>query len=148
MSIANSTLIRHRSSFMSDQERDHTYGILKMSPKTLKDRGIKGRKMKQKVIHHANLENPQRCFVRLYKLYMSHCLPDCPKDALCLQPLLNPKSQCWYAAKSIGHCKLDETISRMCERAGIPGYKTNHSLRATNATWFYQAGVDEQLIME
>ena len=36
----------------------------------------------------------------------------------------------------------------MCEHAGIPGYKTNHSLRATNATWFYQAGVDEQLIME
>ena len=32
--------------------------------------------------------------------------------------------------------------------AGIPGYKTNHSLRATAATRFYQAGVDEQLIME
>ena len=58
----------------------------------------------------------------------------------------NPRSQCWYA---LGHnCKLDKTISRMCERAGIPGYKTIHSLCATNATWFYQAGVDEQLIME
>ena len=72
----------------------------------------------------------------------------CPGNLAALKPLLNPKSQCWYAAKSISHCKLDETISRMCERAGIPGYKTNHSLCATNATWFYQAGVNEQLIME
>ena len=32
--------------------------------------------------------------------------------------------------------------------AGINGYKTNHSLRATAATRLYQAGVDEQLIME
>ena len=86
--------------------------------------------------------------MRLYKLYMTHCPPNRPKDAFYLQPILNPRSQCWYTAKGIGHCKLDKTISRMCEHAGIPGYKTNHSLRATNATWFYQAGVDEQLIME
>ena len=36
----------------------------------------------------------------------------------------------------------------MCKAAGISGYKTNHSLRATTATRLYQAGVDEQLIME
>ena len=36
----------------------------------------------------------------------------------------------------------------MCNAAGISGYKTNHSLRATTATRLYQAGVDEQLIME
>ena len=36
----------------------------------------------------------------------------------------------------------------MCKAAGIHGYKTNHSLRATAATRLYQAGVDEQLIME
>ena len=36
----------------------------------------------------------------------------------------------------------------MCKAAGISGYKTNHSLRATTATRLFQAGVDEQLIME
>ena len=36
----------------------------------------------------------------------------------------------------------------MCKAAGITGYKTNHSLRATTATRLYQAGIDEQLIME
>ena len=33
----------------------------------------------------------------------------------------------------------------MCKAAGISGYKTNHSLRATTATRLYQAGVEEQL---
>ena len=36
----------------------------------------------------------------------------------------------------------------MCSQAGIPGYKTNHSLRATTVTHLYHAGIDEQLIME
>ncbi len=36
----------------------------------------------------------------------------------------------------------------MCQNAGIAGYRTNHSLRATAATRLYQAAVDEQLIME
>lgn len=36
----------------------------------------------------------------------------------------------------------------MCSRAGIGGFRTNHSLRATNATRLFSAGADEQLIME
>ena len=39
--------------------------------------GVKGRKNKQIIVmHHANLKNPKRCFVLLYKLYNSHCPPD------------------------------------------------------------------------
>ena len=34
-----------------------------------------------------------------------------------------------------------------CQDAGISGFKTNHSLRVTNATRLFQHGVDEQLIM-
>lgn len=36
----------------------------------------------------------------------------------------------------------------MCASAGISGFRTNHSLRATSATRLYAAGVEEQLIME
>ena len=36
----------------------------------------------------------------------------------------------------------------MCKEAGIQGRKTNHSLRATTAARLFQAGLDEQLIME
>ena len=56
--------------------------------------GLKGRKMKPKVIyHHENLDNPHRCFVRLYKLYMSLC----PADSFYLMPLHNPSATCWYS---------------------------------------------------
>ena len=39
-------------------------------------------------------------------------------------------------------------VRDMCQAAGITGFKTNHSLRATTATRLFHAGVDEQLIME
>ena len=53
-----------------------------------------------------------------------------------------------YAAQPIGHDKLNGTVARICKAAGVPGFKTNHSLRATAATRLYHAGIDEQIIME
>ena len=111
--------------------------------------GLKGRKQKPKVVvHHENTEDPSRCFVRLFKLYQSKCPSTRPKDAFYLQPLKKPTENCWYSPRPIGHCSLDNTVSRLCKSAGIEGYKTNHSLRVTTATRLFQAGVDEQLIME
>ena len=46
------------------------------------------------------------------------------------------------------HNLLSNMIHKICLRAGISGYKTNHSLRATTASRLYHEGVDEQLIME
>ena len=111
--------------------------------------GIKGRKSKPKVVvHHENATNPSRCFVNLYKLYQSKCPKDRPNQAFYLQPLKNPTNDCWFNTVPIGHVTLAGTVARICKKAGIKGYKTNHSLRATAATRLYQAGVDEQLIME
>ena len=39
-------------------------------------------------------------------------------------------------------------ICELCKNGGIPGYYTNHSLRATAATHLYQNNVDEQIIQE
>lgn len=47
----------------------------------------------------------------------------------------------------VGHNTLSKTVKRLCASAGISGFKTNHSLRVTNATRLFQSGVDEQLIM-
>ncbi len=115
-----------------------------MPPKTTRGVWREG----NKVIHYANEETPSRCFVTLYKKYQSKCPAQRPEHAFYLQPLKKPSRDCWYSVMPIGHYTLAGTVSRMCKAAGIAGYKTNHSLRATAATRLYQAGVDEQLIME
>ena len=48
----------------------------------------------------------------------------------------------------VGYNKLASTVKRLCEQAGISGYRTNHSLRATAATRMYDMEIDEQLICE
>lgn len=107
--------------------------------------GLKGRKQKPKVVvHYANEESPSKCFVTLYKKYQSKCPSKIPDHAFYLQPLKKPSRDYWFSVTPIGHYTLAGTVSRMCKAAGITG----HSLRATAATRLYQAGVDEQLIME
>lgn len=111
--------------------------------------GLKGRKNKPKVVlHHENASDPGRCFVKLFKLYQSKCPSNRPKGAFYLKPLSNATELCWYSMSPIGHHTLSQTVARLCREAGISGFRTNHSLRATTATRLYQAGVDEQLIME
>lgn len=111
--------------------------------------GIKGRKVKPKVVqHHANINNPSRCFVRLFKLYLSLCPPESPANAFYLAPLKKPTENCWYSVSPVGKNKLSHAVSNMCKACGIQGFKTNHSLRATAATRLYASGVDEQLVME
>ena len=97
--------------------------------------------------HHANLSNPQRCFVRLYSEYVRRCPEDRKNDSFYLTPLKKPKMDIWYARTPVGHNTLRSTVSRQCEAGGITGFKTNHSLRVSSATRLFQSGVDEQLIM-
>ena len=54
----------------------------------------------------------------------------------------------WYAKTPIGHHKLSGIVANLCSQAGIGGYRTKNSLRASAATRLYEASVDEQLIAE
>ena len=111
--------------------------------------GLKGRKIKQKVVrHHANINNQERCFLRLFKRYRALCPSDAPPHAFYLQPLRSPTASCWYSNRPLGHNTLRNTVARLCSSAGIQGYKTNHSLRATATSRLYQSGVEEQQVME
>ncbi|KAK6184208.1 hypothetical protein SNE40_006721 [Patella caerulea] len=69
-------------------------------------------------------------------------------DAFYLRPKKIPCSDVWYCDSPVGIHTIQSTVKRLCQSAGIIGYFTNHSLRATSATRLYQAGVDEQLITE
>ena len=61
---------------------------------------------------------------------------------------MNPKADdCWYDARAVGHNTLAGTVRRLCKEAGLDGYFTNHSLKATTATRLFESGVDKQLIM-
>ena len=59
----------------------------------------------------------------------------------------NQREMVWFGTTPIGHNTLSKTVKRLCDSAGIGGFKTNHSLRVTSATRLFQSGVDEQLIM-
>ena len=112
--------------------------------------GLKRRKFLPKFVKQfSNESNPDRCFTRLFKLYNSVCPVDRPNVAFYLKPLTVKRADgCWFSKQPLGHNILANMVKRMCSSAGIHGYKTNHSLRATSASRLYHKGVDEQLIME
>ena len=43
---------------------------------------------------------------------------------------------------------LGKMVKRLCKDAGIKDQFTNHSLRATTATWGLQKGIPDKLLME
>jgi len=110
--------------------------------------GIKGQKMKPNIFHHSNTLNPERCFVKLFKLYTDLFPENWSPDAFYFPPSSKPISSCWYTVKPLGHNTLHKMVNRLCEKANIFGSKTNHSLHANAATQLYKARVDKQLVMK
>ena len=111
---------------------------------------MRNRKIKPKIIiYHANLENPKKRFVQLYRLYNSLCPPNHPPNILYLQPFHKPTKEQWYSTRPVGHATLETTVKRMCSKAGMVRYYTNHhSLRATAVTRLHHHNIEEQQIME
>ena len=67
--------------------------------------GMKHKIEPKEVVHHVNERNPERCLVRLYKLYNSLCPNNRPQNAFYLTPLDNPGKDCWYKPVAIGQLK-------------------------------------------
>ena len=110
--------------------------------------GIKHtRKVPKEVTQYANLSDPSRCFVQLYKEYNRRCPVNRPDSAFYLTPLRVPKGEVWFSTTPLGHNTLQNTIPHLVKAAGYEGQYTNHSLKVSTATRLYTTGIDEQLIM-
>ena len=84
-------------------------------------------------------------------LFLRHselCLNDHPDNTLYLTKLKNPTENCCYSHVPIGNNKLAETISRLLKQAGVPGFFTNHSPRATSTIRMYEAQLDKASIIQ
>ena len=94
----------------------------------------------------------ERCHVFLLDLYLRKLPQEAiQKDVFYVRPLQEVPADLsvpWYTTVPVGKHTLNNKVKVMCERAGIQGHKTNHSLRATAATELYQADVPEKLIQE
>ena len=129
---------RTRLQYKSHGEKNHGGG--------LKDRNVTSKVVEQ----HENVEKPERCVVRLYKLYVSKCLKDVKQDEMFY---LTPKKECnldsnlWYTKTPIGKNTLRNIVANLCKEADIKGYKTNHSLRAMTCSLGLSRGVPDKLIM-
>lgn len=99
--------------------------------------------------YYANVDVPEnRCHVRLFKKFMT-LRPKTSKEFYLLpKKSIKLGEEEWYHDRPIGHNTLRTMLSKMCERVGLKGHKTNHSLRATLATRLHNANVDEQVSME
>ena len=78
--------------------------------------------VKKQVVQYANSDNPQRCLIRLYKMYQSKYPKNRPDGAFYLKPLVDPKISVWYSKQPVGHNTLMNTVRRLCNEAGIEGF--------------------------
>ena len=110
--------------------------------------GLKHRKFEPKMVDVYPISNIERCPVRLLQKYL-HMLPkNCNCKRLYLQPKKKYCANCWYLDAPVGENKLRSFVKHLTTKAGIPGFFTNHSLRASSCTRMYQSGVEEQVIQE
>lgn len=76
-------------------------------------------------------------------------LPEKRKNsAFYLKPHTKFSPESWYFDRAVGSNTLRNTIKELVNKAGLPGFYSNRSLRSTCATTLYQNDVDEQLIQK
>ena len=105
-------------------------------------------KIEPKEVDMYPIENESRCPVRIFMYYLSKLPENRTCRSLYLQPRKKYTPTSWFQDRQAGVNKLREMIKDICEKAGFPGFFSNHSLRSTAAMKMYHCNIDEQLIQE
>ena len=139
------------SQFQFGTERIFEFVVYTENGSKNRSGSYKDRSEAKVVKHFANKRLGERCVVYLLKLYYSQ-LPEHngderfyfqPKEAKPRLDLDGP----WFKKQHVGRNTLSKMVGSMCDEAGIER-KTNHSLRATETTRMFKAGVPEKLIQQ
>ena len=110
--------------------------------------GLKHCKVDPKIVSVYSSKNPYRCPVAIVDKYMSKLPLKRKTNALYLRLKANYSPTVWYVDRPVGVNTLQSVVNNVCKEAGLNGYFTNHSLRATSATRMYQSNLPEQVIQE
>ena len=114
------------------------------------DGSLSSMKKECKVVWVYPSSNTKRCPVRIVDKYMS-LLPLVKvgrKSNFYLRSLEKFTPAQWYGEQVVGLCTIRKIMQSLCERAGIQGFFTNHSLRHCGTTRLFQAGIEHKLIKE
>ena len=104
--------------------------------------------MEPKCIDLFASDRPEHCPLRMIIRYLS-LLPKVRScHAFYLQPRKKFFGKSWFTNRPAGVNRLWNVVKDMCKDVGLPGFYTNHSLRAGATTKMYQNDIDEQLIQE
>ena len=103
-----------------------------------------------KIVHKAMVRSLNRTYLILLNLgsALLACTSSTTRYGLYLKPLSKPAGDIWFQPRPVDHNILGSVVKHLCDAAGLQGHYTNHSLRATAATRLFEAGVNEQLIMQ
>ena len=116
------------------------------------DGGINSMRKDRKIVWiNPNKSDVARCPVRLIDKYMSLVPPvksETSKHNFYLRSMEKPNPVQWYTSQVVGLNTLRKTVGELLKKSEFDGYFTNHSLRRSNITRLFQAGVDKKLIRE
>ena len=94
------------------------------------------------------IDNDECCPVRLIIYYLSLLLKNRKCKSFYLQPKNKYTDECWFLDHPAGVHRLRDCVKELCNKAKLPGFYSNHSLRSSAATNMYRGNIDEQLIQE
>ena len=126
-----------------DENGDEFLEFVERDTKTRKgDQSAGSRAFAPKIFK--NEENPDRCPVMFYKEYARRRPKEANSDDAPFYLAVNHKrkenSEVWYMNAPLGKNMLGNLLKMGCEKAGVTGKKTNHSVRKTGTKRTLDAG--------